>query len=71
MVRAMNGIAHDLEKKTVAEFVEDENCFQLLREYGVDFAQVDHLGRPELIATADHSNSGRDATHRVVYLMPR
>jgi EAL domain-containing protein (putative c-di-GMP-specific phosphodiesterase class I) len=71
MVRAMNDIAHALGKKTVAEFVEDEVCFQLLREYGVDFAQGFHLGRPEVIPAADHSRAGTDTAQRVVYLKPR
>ncbi len=64
MVRAMNDIAHALGKKTVAEFVEDENCFQLLREYGVDFAQGYHLGRPEVISAVDNSQlwHGHSAT---------
>lgn len=71
MVRAMNDIAHALGKKTVAEFVEDESCFQLLREYGVDFVQGDHLGRPEVISEADNSHSGTDAAKRIVYLKTR
>ena len=48
MVKAMNEIAHALGKKTVAEFVENEECFKLLAAYGVDFAQGYHLGRPEV-----------------------
>jgi len=71
MVRAMNDIAHALGKKTVAEFVEDEDCFQLLREYGVDFAQGLHLGRPEVIPAVVHNNSGTDAEQWVVNLKPR
>ncbi len=49
MVKAMNDIAHALGKKTVAEFVENEACFQLLKEYGVDYAQGYHLGRPDIV----------------------
>lgn len=48
MVRAMNDIAHALGKKTVAEFVEDEASLKLLAEFGVDFAQGYHLGRPDI-----------------------
>ncbi len=48
MVRAMNDIAHVLGKKTVAEFVEDEASFLLLRDYGVDYCQGYHFGRPEV-----------------------
>jgi diguanylate cyclase (GGDEF)-like protein/PAS domain S-box-containing protein len=61
MVKAMNEIAHALGKKTVAEFVENEACFQLLKLYGVDCAQGYHLGRPDITlpckAIADHAGS--------------
>jgi diguanylate cyclase (GGDEF)-like protein/PAS domain S-box-containing protein len=70
MVRAMNDIAHALGKKTIAEFVEDEDCFQLLREYGVDYAQGFHLGRPEVLSVAAESSSVADTEQRVVYLKP-
>jgi diguanylate cyclase (GGDEF)-like protein/PAS domain S-box-containing protein len=49
MVKAMNEIAHALGKKTVAEFVEDEESLTLLANFGVDYAQGYHLGRPELV----------------------
>lgn len=49
MVRAMNEIAHALDKQTVAEFVEHENHFKMLSVIGVDFAQGYHLGKPILI----------------------
>jgi EAL domain-containing protein (putative c-di-GMP-specific phosphodiesterase class I) len=71
MVRAMNDIAHALGKKTVAEFVEDEDCFQLLREYGVDYAQGLHLGKPEVIPAAADSRFATDAEQQVVKLKPR
>jgi diguanylate cyclase (GGDEF)-like protein/PAS domain S-box-containing protein len=46
MVRAMVEIARGLELRTIAECVESAESLQLLREYGVDFAQGYHLGRP-------------------------
>ncbi|MHB8535520.1 MAG: EAL domain-containing protein [Sulfuricaulis sp.] len=49
MVRAMNEIAHALGKETVAEFVENEESFRLLAEFGVDYGQGYHLGRPDVI----------------------
>lgn len=49
MVKAMNEIAHALGKRTVAEFVENEAALTVLREYGVDFAQGFHLGRPDVV----------------------
>jgi len=71
MVRAMNDIAHALGKRTVAEFVENEECFQLLREYGVDHAQGYHLGRPEIITATTSNKSGASTEQRVVLLKPR
>jgi diguanylate cyclase (GGDEF)-like protein/PAS domain S-box-containing protein len=49
MVRAMNEIAHALGKQTVAEFVENEESFRLLAEFGVDYGQGYHLGRPDVM----------------------
>lgn len=46
MVQSMNQIAHALDKKTIAEFVQNENTLNILRDYGVDFAQGHHLGKP-------------------------
>ena len=48
MVKAMNEIAHALGKQTIAEFVENEECFLLLAEFGVDYGQGYYLGRPEI-----------------------
>jgi EAL domain-containing protein (putative c-di-GMP-specific phosphodiesterase class I) len=45
-VRAIVELAKGLDKKTIAEFVEDEATLQLLRELGVDYAQGYHVGRP-------------------------
>jgi diguanylate cyclase (GGDEF)-like protein len=45
-VKAIVEIASGLGKRTIAEFVEDEDTAQMLREYGVDMAQGYHLGRP-------------------------
>jgi diguanylate cyclase (GGDEF)-like protein len=45
-VKAIVQIAHGLGKRTIAEFVEDEETAQLLREYGVDMAQGFYFGAP-------------------------
>jgi EAL domain-containing protein (putative c-di-GMP-specific phosphodiesterase class I) len=45
-VKAIVEIARGLGKTTIAEFVQDDETTQLLREYGVDMAQGYHLGRP-------------------------
>ncbi len=45
-VKAIVEVARGLGKTTIAEFVQDDETTQLLREYGVDMAQGFHLGRP-------------------------
>lgn len=47
LVRSVVEIAHTLGKKTVAEFVADRNTLELLRSYGVDYAQGYFIGKPE------------------------
>jgi diguanylate cyclase (GGDEF)-like protein len=46
MIRAMVEIARAAGQRTVAEGVEDVMSLDLLRRYGVDFAQGFYLGRP-------------------------
>jgi diguanylate cyclase (GGDEF)-like protein/PAS domain S-box-containing protein len=46
MVKSMVEIARSLDLRTIAECVETAETLELLKEYGVDFAQGYHLGRP-------------------------
>jgi PAS domain S-box-containing protein len=46
LVKAIVGLAKDFGYETIAEGVEDAETLTLLEEYGVDFAQGFHLGRP-------------------------
>jgi diguanylate cyclase (GGDEF)-like protein/PAS domain S-box-containing protein len=46
MVSAMVEIARALGLRTIAEFVENGEILERLREFGVDFAQGYHVGRP-------------------------
>lgn len=39
-------IARGLGKRTIAEYVGDDATVQMLRKYGVDFAQGFHFGHP-------------------------
>jgi len=39
VVKSINEIGHFMGKKTIAEFVEDDEVLEILREIGVDFAQ--------------------------------
>lgn len=47
IVRSIVAIARGLGKRTVAEWVGDDATLELLRSYGVDYAQGFHIGRPE------------------------
>ena len=46
MVEAIVGIARGMGKKTIAEFVPDDETVRLLEKSGVDYAQGYHVGRP-------------------------
>ena len=45
-VQAIVQIARGMGKRTIAEFVQSQDTLDLLRRYGVDFAQGFHIGRP-------------------------
>jgi EAL domain-containing protein (putative c-di-GMP-specific phosphodiesterase class I) len=45
-VRSINEVAHALGKKTVAEFVEDDDTLDKLKEIGVNYAQGYAISRP-------------------------
>jgi diguanylate cyclase (GGDEF)-like protein/PAS domain S-box-containing protein len=46
LVRSIHEIARVLGKKTVAEFVENEASFNLVKNLGIDYAQGYYIGRP-------------------------
>jgi len=46
IVNSINDIAHSFGKQTIAEFVEDAACLELLRQCGVDFAQGYYISAP-------------------------
>ena len=46
LVKAIVSLARGFGHRTIAEGVEDQETLELLREYGVDFAQGYFLGRP-------------------------
>jgi len=49
VVRAIVDLARGLGKRTIAEFVGDDDTMALLRSYGVDHAQGFHVGHPRPI----------------------
>ncbi len=50
VVRSINEIGHYMGKKTIAEFVENEEILAQLREIGVDYAQGYGIHRPTPLA---------------------
>ena len=46
MVKAINQIGHTMNIKTIAEFVEDEETLNAVREVGVDYAQGYFIAKP-------------------------
>ncbi|WP_231372865.1 bifunctional diguanylate cyclase/phosphodiesterase [Thioalkalivibrio sp. ALE9] len=46
MIRAINEIAHSVERLSIAEYVEDEETLVTLRSMGVDYGQGFLLGHP-------------------------
>jgi EAL domain len=51
IVKSVVQMAQGLGKKTIAEFVEDEPTLDLLRDYGVDYAQGYHIAKPAPLET--------------------
>jgi EAL domain-containing protein (putative c-di-GMP-specific phosphodiesterase class I) len=46
VVQALVGLAQGMGVRTIAEYVTDRPTLELLRRYGVDYAQGYELGRP-------------------------
>ncbi len=57
LVRSIVHLARGLNKKTIAEGVENEEILALLRCFGVDYAQGFYLGRPEPVDGAPQSST--------------
>ncbi len=50
LVKVMADIAREFGKKTIAEFVQDEETLEILKSYKIDYAQGYFVGRPAKIA---------------------
>ena len=55
MVRSINEIGHLTGKKTIAEFAENAEIIQMLRDIGVDFAQGYGVAQPQRILKSSGS----------------
>jgi diguanylate cyclase (GGDEF)-like protein len=51
MVKSMHDVGHALGLKTIAEYVENTEIFDCLREIGVDYAQGWGIAKPERLDT--------------------
>lgn len=51
MVNAMISLARTMDIRVIAEHVENESVFEVVRQMGVDFAQGFAVGRPEPLLT--------------------
>lgn len=51
MTRSINEIGHVMGMSTIAEFVENEEILQRLKQLGVDYAQGYHIAKPAPIDT--------------------
>ena len=57
MVESINHIGHVMEKKTIAEFVENEQILKRLGEIGVDYAQGYGIEKPKPFRVGDNAPS--------------
>ncbi len=53
LVKAMHDVCSTLNKKTVVEFVENQQALDVLKEIGVDYVQGFYIAKPALIESAD------------------
>ena len=52
LVKAINQLAHTMNIKTIAEYVENEEIHNVLDEMSIDYVQGYHIGRPEQVLAA-------------------
>ena len=62
VVAAIVGIARGMGKKTIAEFVADDETARLLERFGVDYAQGYHVARPGPVSEVLPSTQERAPT---------
>lgn len=53
-VKSIVDVAKGLDKKTVAEFVENKETYELLKQFGVDMVQGNYLHKPEATPPKDN-----------------
>ncbi len=63
LVHSINEIAHILDKKTIAEYVENNDILEKLQEIGVDYAQGFGIAYPEAIQEEIPPDGSSQITH--------
>lgn len=58
LVRSITDVGHSLGKKIIAEGVEDLAIVQILRDYGVDYAQGFYIGPPRRLTLGHRPSDG-------------
>ncbi len=53
LVKSINDIGHVMGKRTIAEFVETDECLEAVRGIGVDYSQGYGIARPTPVDTGD------------------
>ena len=53
LVKSINDIGHVMGKRTIAEFVETDECLEAVRDIGVDYSQGYGIARPTPVDTGD------------------
>ena len=66
MVKSINEIGQILDKKTIAEFVENDLILEKLMEIGVDYAQGYVISHPEPIEEIRISTDGQNDANKLV-----
>ena len=59
LVASINRVAHALGKRTIAEYVENQQILKRMAEIGVDFVQGYGVGRPQPIGEIGDSEALR------------
>ncbi len=62
LISAVVQIAHGMGKRTIAEFITDQETVEVLTRLGVDYGQGFHLGRPEPLQRHLAATTRTDAT---------
>ncbi len=68
VVKSITEVGHSLDKRIIAEGVEDRATLDALRGYGVDYAQGFYLGMPEPVSPPtrfERSPQGNPPTPRI------